>query len=99
MDSESSLLSLTTAGSSMNAALGNVSAGGMGTPEFDVIQKGNALVHLLLTSPEVMQEESHCRSSRSTSPVVNKGASTKAWAVPSRRFATDPDEQRRSLSR
>ena len=40
MGSESSRLSLTTAGSSTNAALGNVSAGGMGTPEFDVIHKG-----------------------------------------------------------
>jgi hypothetical protein len=40
MDSESSRLSLTTAGSSMNAALGDVSAGGIGTPEFDVTHKG-----------------------------------------------------------
>jgi hypothetical protein len=40
MGSESSRLSLTTAGSSTNAALGNVSAGRMGTPEFDVTHKG-----------------------------------------------------------
>src|SRR4029077_19450130 len=33
-------LSLTTAGSSMNAALGSVSAGGIGTPEFDVTHIG-----------------------------------------------------------
>jgi hypothetical protein len=33
-------LSLTTAGSSMNAALGDVSASGMGRPEFDVTHKG-----------------------------------------------------------
>src|SRR5690348_7080324 len=38
--SESSRLSLTTAGSSMNAAFGDVSAGGSGTPEFDVTQSG-----------------------------------------------------------
>jgi hypothetical protein len=37
---KSSRLSLTTAGSSMNAALGGVSAGGIGTPEFDVTQNG-----------------------------------------------------------
>jgi hypothetical protein len=37
---QSSRLSLTTAGSSINAALGNVSAGGMGTPELDVTQTG-----------------------------------------------------------
>src|SRR5690242_6177547 len=37
---ESSRLSLTTAGSSINAALGNVSTGGTGTPEFDVTQSG-----------------------------------------------------------
>src|SRR5206468_2066363 len=45
--SESSRLSLTTAGSSMNAALGGVSAGGFGIPLFDVTQSGgipNALV-------------------------------------------------------
>src|SRR5213080_4770385 len=40
MDGESSLLSLTTAGSSMDAALGGVSAGGVGTPELDVTQSG-----------------------------------------------------------
>ena len=37
---ESRRLSLTTAGSSINAALGSVSAGGLGTPEFDVTQNG-----------------------------------------------------------
>jgi hypothetical protein len=37
---ESSRLSLTTAGSSMNAALGGVSAGGIGTPEFEVTHNG-----------------------------------------------------------
>ena len=37
---ESSRLSLTTAGSSMNAALGGVSAGGIGTPELDVTHSG-----------------------------------------------------------
>ena len=40
MDGESSLLSLNTAGSSMNAALGGVSAGGVGAPLFDVTQSG-----------------------------------------------------------
>ena len=39
-ENESSRLSLTTAGSSMNAALGGVSAGGIGTPELDVTQSG-----------------------------------------------------------
>src|SRR5438477_13207146 len=37
---ESRRLSLTTAGSSMNAALGDVSAGGLGRPLFDVTQSG-----------------------------------------------------------
>lgn len=37
---ESSRLSLTTPGASMNAALGGESAGGIGTPEFDVPQSG-----------------------------------------------------------
>jgi hypothetical protein len=40
MASESSSLSLTTAGSSINAALGSVSAGGIGTPESDVTHNG-----------------------------------------------------------
>src|SRR5437667_8838747 len=40
MASESSSLSLTTAGSSINAALGSVSAGGIGTPELDVTHNG-----------------------------------------------------------
>jgi hypothetical protein len=38
--SESSRLSLTTSGSSTNAALGSVSAGGIGNPELDVTQSG-----------------------------------------------------------
>jgi hypothetical protein len=37
---ESSRLSLTASGSSMNAAFGGVSAGGIGTPESDVTQSG-----------------------------------------------------------
>jgi len=37
---KSSSLSLITAGSSMNAALGSVSAGGLGSPELDVTQSG-----------------------------------------------------------
>ena len=37
---ESSRLSLTTEGSSINAALGSESATGVGTPEFDVTQSG-----------------------------------------------------------
>ena len=37
---ESSRLSLTTVGSSIDAAFGAVSAGGMGTPKFDVTQSG-----------------------------------------------------------
>ena len=37
---ESSRLSLTTPGSSMNAAFGGVSAGGIGTPESDVTHNG-----------------------------------------------------------
>src|ERR1044071_6171196 len=40
MVNESSSLSLTTAGSSINAALGCVSAGGIGTPESDVTHNG-----------------------------------------------------------
>ena len=51
MGSESSRLSLTTAGSSMNAALGNVSAGGMGTPEFDVTQKGGGPCAFVANQP------------------------------------------------
>jgi hypothetical protein len=38
--SESSRLSLTTPGSSTNAAFGGVSAGGVGSPELDVTQNG-----------------------------------------------------------
>ena len=38
--SESSRLSLTTLGSSINAAFGGVSAGGLGNPEFDVTHSG-----------------------------------------------------------
>jgi len=38
IDGESSRLSLTTAGSLTNAAFGNESATGVGTPEFDVTQ-------------------------------------------------------------
>src|SRR3954452_7092854 len=38
--SESRYLSLTTAGSSMNAAVGGVSAAGIGTPELDVTHSG-----------------------------------------------------------
>jgi len=38
--SESNRLSLNTSGSSTNAAFGNVSAGGVGTPEFDVSHSG-----------------------------------------------------------
>ena len=37
---KSSRLSVTTTGSSMNAALGSESAGGIGTPEFEVTQNG-----------------------------------------------------------
>ena len=51
MGGESSLLSLTTAGSSMNAALGDVSAGGMGTPEFDVTQKGGCPCAFVANQP------------------------------------------------
>src|SRR6478736_4950434 len=49
--SESSRLSLTTAGSSMNAALGGVSAGGIGTPESDVIQSGGGPCPFVATQP------------------------------------------------
>ena len=48
---ESSRLSLTTAGSSMNTALGNVSAGGMGTPEFDVTHKGGGPCEFVAIQP------------------------------------------------
>ena len=51
MDSESSRLSLTTAGSSINAALGKVSAGGTGTPEFDVTHKGGGPCAFVATQP------------------------------------------------
>src|SRR5262245_24107039 len=40
MGSESRSLSLTTAGSSINAELGGVSANGIGTPESDVTHRG-----------------------------------------------------------
>ena len=81
----------------MNAALGNVSAGGMGTPEFDVIQRATALVHLLPTSPEVMRE-SHCQFSLHITGSEQGGEHEGVGcAVPA--IATDPDEQKRSLSR
>jgi hypothetical protein len=50
MDSESSSLSLTTAGSSINAAFGSVSAGGVGSPESDVTHTAAALERALLSS-------------------------------------------------
>jgi hypothetical protein len=48
---ESSRLSLTTAGSSTNAALGGVSAGGIGTPEFDVTQSGGGPSAFVASQP------------------------------------------------
>src|SRR4029077_15260206 len=44
-------LSLTTAGSSMNAALGSVSAGGIGTPEFDVTHIGGGPSAFVASQP------------------------------------------------
>src|SRR6478735_9969537 len=49
---ESSCLSLTTAGSSMNAALGGVSATGRGTPASDVTQRGGGPCAFVATQPE-----------------------------------------------
>lgn len=49
---ESRRLSLTTAGSSINAELGGVSAGGTGTPEFDVTQRGDGPWTFVATQPE-----------------------------------------------
>src|SRR6476620_3569549 len=51
MDSESSRLSLITAGSSMNAAFGGVSATGVGTPEFDVTHSGDGPCAFVATQP------------------------------------------------
>jgi hypothetical protein len=50
--SESSRLSLTTPGSSTNAALGNVSAGGIGSPELDVTQSGGGPKALVANQPK-----------------------------------------------
>src|SRR4029077_13243922 len=49
--SESSRLSLTTAGSSMNAALGGESAGGLGTPELDVTHIGGGPSAFVASQP------------------------------------------------
>ena len=54
---ESSSLSLTTAGSSMNAALGGVSAGGIGTPESEVTHSGGGPEHSSQPSPEATRVE------------------------------------------
>ena len=43
--------SLTTPGSSMNAAFGNVSAGGLGTPELDVTHIGGGPCTFVVTQP------------------------------------------------
>src|SRR6266478_87343 len=51
MDGESSRLSLITAGSSINAALGSVSATGVGTPEFDVTHSGDGPCAFVATQP------------------------------------------------
>jgi hypothetical protein len=48
---ESSRLSLTTEGSSINAALGGESATGVGTPEFDVTQSGAGPCAFVATHP------------------------------------------------
>src|SRR6476620_7901306 len=50
-DGASSRLSLTAAGSSMNAALGDVLAGGVGTPLLDVTQSGGAPSALVASQP------------------------------------------------
>ena len=47
----SSRLSLTTAGSSINRALGAVSAGGIGTPELDVTQSGGVPSAFVASQP------------------------------------------------
>src|SRR5215813_3915622 len=54
IDSELSLLSLTAAGSSINAALGGVSAGGVGTPLLEVTQRGADQARLSPTSLAAM---------------------------------------------
>jgi hypothetical protein len=51
IDGESSRLSLTTAGSSMNAALGGESATGVGTPELEVTHSGAGPDALTATHP------------------------------------------------
>src|SRR5581483_4926750 len=51
MTGESSRLSLTTAGSSTNAALGAESAGGDGRPLFEVTQSGSGPPALVATQP------------------------------------------------
>jgi hypothetical protein len=48
---ESSRLSLTTAGSSMNAEFGGVSAGGIGTPEFEVPHNGGGPCAFVASHP------------------------------------------------
>jgi hypothetical protein len=48
---ESSRLSLITSGSSMNAALGNEWAGGVGNPELDVTQRGGDPSALVASHP------------------------------------------------
>ena len=65
----------------MNAALGAVSAGGIGSPELDVTQSGAR--HWLLANLVAMQAESRCRSSRLTQLEGGSGH-TKEMAVASR---------------
>ena len=50
-DHPSSRLSLTTAGSSIKSALGGVSAGGIGSPELDVIQSGGGPCEFVASQP------------------------------------------------
>src|SRR5436190_20443651 len=49
---ESSRLSLTTVGSSMNAAFGSESAGGLGRPELEFTQSGTGPCAFVATHPE-----------------------------------------------
>src|ERR1044072_2053960 len=51
MISESSRLSLTTAGSSIKTAFGAVSATGVGTPEFEVTHKGAGPTAFIAAQP------------------------------------------------
>src|SRR4029077_18145499 len=96
MVGEKSCLSLIVAGSSTNAALGSVSAGGAGTPESDVTHvvldqpEGSAGGVTLSKNSDSSKKGTHCPSSRSLPP---RASAATILASPSAAAATRNRQQ------